>query len=101
MPQKLQIDKDCLTEFCRRHHIARLSFFGSILHDGFGPDSDIDVLVDFEDGHTPGFLGLAQIERGLSQLLNNRKVDLRTGLDLSRYFRNEVIATAELLYAQA
>lgn len=101
MSQKIQIDKNRLNDFCRTHHIARLSFFGSVLHDGFGPDSDIDVLVDFEDGHTPGFLRIAQIERELSKLLNNRTVDLRTCQDLSRYFRNEVLATAEVQYAQA
>jgi uncharacterized protein len=101
MSQKIQMDKNRLTDFCRRHNITRLSFFGSVLHDGFGPESDIDVLVDFEDGHTPGFLRIAQIERELSKLLNNRKVDLRTSEDLSRYFRNEVLATAEVHYAQA
>jgi uncharacterized protein len=101
MSQKIQIDKDRLTDLCRRHYIARLSFFGSVLHDGFSRDSDIDVLVDFEDGHTPGFLRVAQIERELSQLLDNRKVDLRTCEDLSQYFRNEVLATAKVQYAQA
>jgi hypothetical protein len=59
------------------------------------------VLVEFEEGHTPGFLRVAQIERGLSELLGNRKVDLRTFQDLSRYFRKEVLATAEVQYAQA
>ncbi len=101
MSQKIRIDKDRLADFCRRHHITQLSFFGSVLHDGFTPDSDIDVLVDFQDGHTPGFLRVAQIERGLSQLLDNRKVDVRTCQDLSRYFRNEVLTTAEVQYAQA
>jgi predicted nucleotidyltransferase len=97
----IQVDKDRLADFCRRSHIARLSFFGSVLHDGFTADSDIDVLVDFEEGHTPGFLRVAQIERELSALLDNRKVDLRTLQDLSRYFRKEVLAAAEVQYAQA
>jgi predicted nucleotidyltransferase len=99
--QKIKVDKDRLGKFCRRHHIARLSFFGSVLRDDFSPDSDIDVLVDFEDGCTPGFLRVAQLERELSELLDDRKVDLRTRQDLSRYFRNEVLATAEVQYAQA
>lgn len=101
LQQNLKVDKDQLGKFCRQHYIERLSFFGSVLHEGFGANSDIDVLVDFEDGHTPGFLRVAQIERGLSHLLDNRKVDLRTSQDLSRYFRNEVLATAEVQYAQA
>jgi predicted nucleotidyltransferase len=101
LPQKVKVDKHRLGEFCRQHHIAKLSFFGSVLRDDFSPDSDIDVLVDFEDGHTPGFLGVAQIERELSELLDNRKVDLRTYQDLSRYFRKEVLAAAEVQYAQA
>jgi predicted nucleotidyltransferase len=101
MPKKIQVNKALLADFCRRSHIARLSFFGSVLHDGFRTDSDIDVLVDFEAGHTPGFLRLAQIERELSVLLDNRKVDLRTFHDLSRYFRTEVLASAEVQYAEA
>ncbi len=101
MPQRVQVNKALLADFCRRNRIARLSFFGSILHDDFRPDSDVDVLVDFEAGHTPGFLRLAQIERELSLVLDNRKVDLRTFQDLSRYFRTDVLASAEVQYAQA
>lgn len=101
LQQKINVDKDRLGKFCRQHHIARLSFFGSVLRDDFSSDSDIDVLVDFEEGHTPGFLRVAQLERELSELLDDRKVDLRTREDLSRYFRNEVLATAEVQYAQA
>jgi predicted nucleotidyltransferase len=101
LPQRIKVDQGRLGEFCRQHHIARLSFFGSVLRDDFSPDSDIDVLVEFEEGHTPGFLRVAQIERELSVLLDNRKVDLRTFQDLSRYFRTEVLATAEVQYAQA
>ena len=78
-------------------HISKFSR----LRDDFSVASDIDVLVDFEEGHTPGFLRVAQIERELSLLLDNRKVDLHTSQDLSRYFRKDVLATAELIYAQA
>ena len=100
MPQKIQVDKARLGDFCRRNHIAKLSFFGSILREDFNPHSDIDVLVDFEEGHSPGLLRVAQMERELSVLLDGRVVDLRTSQDLSRYFRNEVLANAEVQYAQ-
>ena len=99
--QKIKVDKGRLGEFCRQRHITRLSLFGSVLRDDFASDSDVDVLVDFEEGHTPGFLRVAQIERELSMLLDNRRVDLRTFQDLSRYFRKEVLAAAEVQYAQA
>ena len=101
MPQRIKVDKERLSDFCRRNHIARLSFFGSVLKEDFKPDSDIDVLVDFEAAHTPSFLRIAQLERELSILLDNRKVDLRTLQDLSRYFRNEVLSEADVQYAQA
>ena len=100
MPQKIQVDKERLSDFCRHNHIAKLSFFGSILREDFNPGSDIDVLVDFEEGHSPGLLRVAQMERELSVLLDGRAVDLRTYQDLSRYFRNEVLASAEVQYAQ-
>ena len=100
MPHKIQVDKARLSDFCRRNHIAKLSFFGSILREDFNPHSDIDVLVDFEEGHSPGLLRVAQMERELSVLLDGRVVDLRTYQDLSRYFRNEVLANAEVQYAQ-
>jgi predicted nucleotidyltransferase len=66
LSQRIKVDKARLGEYCRQRHIARLSFFGSVLRDDFNSHSDIDVLVDFEPGHTPGFLQVAQIERELS-----------------------------------
>lgn len=78
--------------FCRRHHISRLALFGSVLREDFHPGSDVDVLVQFEPGYVPGFLGIAHLERELAELLKVSKVDLRTPEDLSRYFRDEVIA---------
>jgi uncharacterized protein len=83
--------------FCKRHHIKSLALFGSILRDDFRPDSDIDVLVEFKKGHTPGFLALADIEQELYFLLGERKVDMRTPQDLSPYFRDKVIQEAEVL----
>lgn len=94
------LSKDELAEFCRRNHILKLSLFGSVLREDFRPDSDMDVLVVFEEGYTPGFFGLSRMEEELSKLLGGRKVDLRTPQDLSRYFREEVLASAEIQYAR-
>ena len=100
MRQTIQVDKERLGDFCRRNHIAKLSFFGSVLREDFAPDSDIDVLIEFEPGQTPGLLHMARMERELSGVLQNRKVDLRTSQDLSRYFRQQILATAQVQYAQ-
>lgn len=99
MNGKLAIDKDSIADFCRRHHITRLAIFGSALRDDFRPDSDVDVLVDFEPGHVPGFFRLFDMEEELSALFDGRKMDLRTPEDLSRYFRDEVVAEAKVQYA--
>ena len=86
------------TEFCRRNHIRRLALFGSVLSSDFRPDSDVDVLVEFEPEHVPGLFGIARMERELSAVFGGRKVDLRTAEDLSRYFRQEVLEKAEVQY---
>lgn len=96
----IALPKGRLDEFCRRNHIAKLSLFGSVLREDFRPDSDVDVLVEFEEGHKPGFLGLARMEEELSEMLGGRKVDLRTPQELSRYFREEVLDSAVVQYAQ-
>ncbi|MFQ5789483.1 MAG: nucleotidyltransferase family protein [Acidobacteriota bacterium] len=96
----LDLPPERITEFCQRHHIRKLALFGSVLREDFRPDSDIDVLVEFDPEHVPGFLGLARMERELSRVVGGRKVDLRTAEDLSRYFRDDVVATAEVHYAQ-
>ena len=98
MNKNIAIAKDKVVDFCRRHHIRRLAIFGSALRDDFSQDSDIDVLVDFMPGHTPGFFGLFEMQEELSGLLGGHKADLRTPQDLSRYFRDEVVATAEVQY---
>ena len=95
----IEVDPERLAVFCRRHYIRRLSFFGSVLRDDFQNESDIDVLVEFEPGHVPG-LAFFQIERELSGFLG-RKVDLNTPGFLSRYFRDKVLAEAQVLYAAA
>jgi uncharacterized protein len=93
------IPKDRIAEFCRRHHIARLALFGSVLRDDFGPDSDVDVLVEFEPDHTAGLLQMARLELTLCEMLG-RKVDLRTPAELSRYFREEVLLSSAVQYVQ-
>lgn len=97
---QITVNQDQLAAFCRRYHIRRLSFYGSVLRDDFGPESDVDVLIAFENGHVPGLFGIARMERELSAILGNRQVDLRTAEDLSRYFRQEVLAEAEVQYAE-
>lgn len=87
-----------IAEFCRRHHVRKLSVFGSILGDEFGPESDIDVLVEFEPGQTPGMFGFGGMILELSEMLG-RRVDLRTPFDLSRHFRPQVLRAARTLHA--
>ena len=94
----VRVSSSKLSDLCQRHHIRRLAFFGSVLRDDFRPDSDIDVLVEFEPKHVPGFFKLAEIEAGLSSLLDGHKVDLHTPDDLSRYFRDQVVREAEVRY---
>ena len=99
MVRDICIKPEKLSEFCHHNHIRKLSLFGSVLRDDFGPQSDIDVLVEFEQGHVPGFFGLFEMEDKLSEMLGH-KVDLRTPQDLSRYFRDEVISEALVQYVQ-
>ncbi|MCC6629989.1 MAG: nucleotidyltransferase family protein [Chloroflexi bacterium] len=98
MTPHLAVDRQQIADFCRQHHINRLALFGSVLRADFGPDSDVDVLVEFEPGHVPGLFGMACLERELSPLFGGRRVDLRTAGDLSRYFRDEVLREAAPLY---
>jgi len=96
MKSRVSIPQDQIEAFCRRHHIRRLAFFGSVVRDDFRPESDVDVLVEFEPGHVPG-LAFFRMQRELSDMLG-RKVDLNTPEDLSRYYREEVLAEAEVVY---
>jgi predicted nucleotidyltransferase len=98
---KIKIPQADIADFCRRHHICKLALFGSVLRDDFRPDGDIDVLVEFESGHAPGFIRLAGIALELSELLGRRKVDMNTPMGLSPYFRDEVMAEAEVVYVGA
>lgn len=100
MHKSLKLDEATLPRFCERHHIRRLALFGSQLKGTARPDSDIDLLVEFEPDGVPGLLGIAAMELELADLLGGRKVDLRTPQDLSRYFRDEVVRTAEVQYVR-
>jgi uncharacterized protein len=99
MTARLPFDSDALAVLCRRHHIRRLSLFGSVLKGTDRPGSDVDLLVEFFPGKEPGLLGLAGIEIELSRLLEGRRVDLRTPHDLSKHLRDEVLRTAQVQYA--
>ena len=100
MKTRLPIDRKALVRFCRLHHIHRLALFGSYLAGTARPDSDVDLLVEFEPGQTPGLLGMAKLEAELSALMGGRRVELRTPQDLSRHFREEVVRTAEVQFAR-
>ena len=98
--RNIDIPKEKIKEFCRRHHIQRLALFGSALRDDFTPDSDIDVLVEFKSGTRVGMIRLAGIELELSEILG-RKVDMHTPGFISKYFWDEVLAEAEDYYVAA
>lgn len=100
MSPKVHFDHDHLARFCQEHGIRRLALFGSVLRDDFRPDSDVDVLVEFEPGRTPDLFTMAEMQLDLSDLIG-RQVDLRTAGDLSRYFRQEILDTAEVQYFAA
>jgi len=99
MSPRITFNRDHLTDFCKQNHIRKLAFFGSVLRDDFNPESDVDVLVEFEEGFTPG-LAFFRIENDLSALLG-RRADLSTPKFLSRYIRDRVSRDAEVLYAKA
>ena len=95
LPPKLQKDK--IERFCKKHHIAYLALFGSVLTSHFTDKSDVDVLVKFEKKHTPHLFGLIGMESELSDIIGYT-VDLKTPNDLSRYFRDDVLAKAKTVY---
>ena len=96
---RIELPQDKIASFCKKHHIRKLSLFGSIIRDDLGPDSDIDILVEFKPGNIPSFFHLFDMEEELSVILGGRKVDIRTPEDLSRYFRDRVLAEAVVQYA--
>jgi len=96
----IQLPRDKIADFCKRNRIRKLSLFGSALKGELRKDSDIDLLVEFQPSEFPSLLDLARMERELSKLFGGRKVDLRTPNELSRYFRDEVLSTASVQYAE-
>ncbi len=94
----VDVPESIIADFCRRHHIHKLAFFGSVLGEQFRPDSDVDVLVEFEPGHTPG-LAFFAMQDELSQIIG-RDVELHTPGFLSRYFRDSVLSEAEVQYGE-
>ena len=101
MPDRLFTDRAALVSVCRRHHIRRLALFGSVLKGTARPDSDVDLLVEFDPDAKPSLLDLAEIEEELSTLLAGRRADVRTAEELSRYFRDEVLREAQVQYESA
>jgi predicted nucleotidyltransferase len=97
----IEFPRDQIPDFCRRYKVRKLSLFGSVIHDDFTPESDVDVLVEFEPDAHASYFTLFDMEDELSKLLDGRKVDLLTPQELSRYFRDEVLAEAEVLYDAA
>ena len=100
MALRIQVDRERVAALCKRHHIRKLSLFGSVLRDDFRPDSDVDVLVDFEPGHVPGFLGLHGIAEELAELMGQRRIDLVTPKALNARLRDQILAAAEVQYAE-
>lgn len=100
MNKKINFPKKKIVEFCKENHIIKLSLFGSALREDFNENSDIDILVEFDINHIPGFIRLANIQRRLSEILGNENVDIRTPNELSPYFREKVLQSAEVQYVQ-
>ena len=100
MNDAIKLDHGAIAKLCERYHVRTLSLFGSVLGADFGPESDVDVLVEFEPGHTPGFFRLHEMEQALMGLLGGRKVDLVTQKFLHRRIRRKVLDQAQVIYAQ-
>lgn len=100
MKKNVIIGREKIADFCQHHQICKLALFGSVLRDDFGPDSDVDVLVEFEPGAKVGFFKLYDLEQELSRILAGRKVDINTPRSLSKYFRDKVLAEAEVQYVE-
>ena len=98
MSPRITINQHEIDEFCQRHHIRKFAFFGSVLREDFGPDSDVDILIEFEPEFIPGLFELMDMQLEFSDMIG-READFRLPGDLSRYFRERVIAEAEVLYA--
>lgn len=94
----IQINKEQIIEFCQRYHLTKLALFGSVLTERFGPNSDVDVLFEYDPDHIPTLFDVSAMERELSEIFG-RKADMRTPRDLSQLFRDEVVRNALIQYA--
>ena len=99
MTGRISINRVGLAEICKKYRITRLALFGSVVRDDFGSDSDVDMLVEFEPGHVPGFFGLHRIEQEIAALFGNRRIDLLTFRSLNPHLRERILAEAEVQYA--
>lgn len=99
MPSRVRLGPRALREFCNKHRIRKLALFGSAIRGDFGPESDVDFVVEFEEGHRVSFFDMADMEAELSRMLGGRKVDLRTPQELSARFRDQVVQESEVQYA--
>ncbi len=97
MAARIDIPHEQIAEFCKRHHIVRMALFGSVIRDDFTSESDVDVLVEFAPGRTPGLAFYGRMPNELSEIVG-REVDLNTPASLSRYFRQEILEEAEDIY---
>ena len=97
---RISIPKDRIVEFCKRNQIRRLCFFGSVLREDFGPDSDVDILVEFKPGTRMGLIRLSGLEIELDKIIG-RKVDLNTPGFLSKYYRDQILTEADVQYDTA
>ena len=96
----LIFDRDALARFCRRHHIRRLSLFGSAVRGELQPDSDLDFLVEYDPAHRPSLTALQQIEDELSELCGGRNIDLLNPKYLNPRLRQQILSEAQLQYAE-
>jgi uncharacterized protein len=101
MASRIVLPTEKISDFCRRNRIRKLALFGSVLRDDFRPDSDVDVLVEFRSDARVGFFELYDMEQELSEIFGGRKVDLNTPKSLSKFFRDTVLAAAEVKYVES
>jgi len=100
MPARLKVDREQIARFCRAHHVRKLSLFGSVLRDDFRPDSDVDVLVEFAEGRTPGLIEFSRMEEELAPVFGGRRLDFVTLPFLNARIRDRVLASSEVAYAE-
>jgi len=94
----IEMDREHVAAFCRKHHLAKLALFGSVLTDRFGPESDVDVLFEYDPDHAPSLFDVGRMEEELGEILG-RKADMHMPQELSRYFRDKVLRTAQIEFA--